>query len=160
APHDPLQVGPAIGAERDGLPEGVLRSLTGLFGRIALGAALAAGALSRSSASTRYVHAASPCPGSGTQASPYCKIQAAICNAVAGDSVSVAPGTYSESLRMRPGVSVISTGGYAVTTIDGTGKVCVSADFCTNLSGSNQCSVVVFGSNFVNADILDGFTIR
>src|SRR5262245_15170058 len=61
---------------------------------------------------------------------------------------------------MRPGVSVISTGGYSVTTIDGTGKVCISSDYCTNLSGSSQCSVVVFGSNFVNADKLDGFTIR
>src|SRR5215813_13221160 len=57
----------------------------------------------RSLAVTRYVNVASPCPGAGTQASPYCKIQTAICNAVAGDLVSVSPGTYNESLRMRAG---------------------------------------------------------
>jgi formylglycine-generating enzyme required for sulfatase activity len=134
--------------------------LTGLFGRLVLATAIAAAALTPTSAATLYVNAASACPGSGTQASPYCKIQTAICNALAGDIISVAPGTYAESLRMRPGVSVVSTGGYAVTTIDGTGKICVSADFCTNVSASTQCSVVVFGSSFVNTDKLDGFTIR
>jgi hypothetical protein len=116
----------------------------------------------------------------GTQANPYCKIQSAICNSVAGDSVSVAPGTYFESIRMRPGVSVVSTGGYAVTTIDGTGKPCIrgcvnansttmtcnpavpGSDFCTTVPGSTQCSVVVFTSipAFTNADRLDGFTIK
>jgi hypothetical protein len=112
-------------------------------------------------ATTRYVDAARPCPGSGTQATPYCKIQPAICTAVAGDVVSVAPGIYNESLRMRPGVSVISTGGYTVTTIDAAGKKCINgSDFCTENAQTTQCSAVVFGSNFTNADYLDGFTIK
>src|SRR5215510_13490135 len=99
-------------------------------------------------AATLYVDASKPCPGSGTQASPYCTIQGAICHSAAGDLVSVAPGTYLESIRMRPGVSVVSTGGYTVTTIDGTGKPCIKGagsppdpvtDYCVNLSGSTQC---------------------
>src|SRR5438093_12514266 len=121
-----------------------------------------------SAAATRYVDPTRTCPGSGTQASPYCKIQTAICNAAAGDLVSVAPGTYAESIRMRPGVSVVSTGGYTVTTIDGTGRPCTQGastppnaakDFCAALSGSTQCAVVVFGSGFEPPDRIDGFTI-
>src|SRR5262245_58777148 len=96
---------------------------------------------------TIYVDVTKPCPGAGTQASPYCTIQGAICHSVAGDLVSVAPGTYAESLRMRPGVSVVSTGGAAVTTINGTGKPCIKGagtppdpvnDYCAVLSGSTQ----------------------
>ena len=61
---------------------------------------------------TRYVDD-NTCPavGTGTISNPYCHIQDAICAGVSGDTVSVAPGTYPESLRMRPGVSVISQGG-------------------------------------------------
>ena len=118
---------------------------------------------------TVFVDASRPCPGAGTSASPYCRIQTAICHAVSGDLVSVAPGTYNESLRMRQGVSVISTGGATVTTIDGTGKPCIKGastppqtgtDYCTALKGSTQCSTVVFGSGFTTADLLDGFTIK
>src|SRR5438552_18194215 len=121
-------------------------------------------------AATLHVNASSPCPGTGTSGNPYCRIQYAIGHASAGDLVSVAPGTYNESLRMRPGVSVMSTGGYTVTTIDGTGKPCIQGastpipdpvnDYCTPLPGSTQCSAVVFGSGLTNADKLDGFTIR
>jgi len=46
-----------------------------------------------------------PATGAGTLASPYCHIQSAICFAVSGDLVSVAPGTYPEALRMRPNES-------------------------------------------------------
>ncbi|HKY31321.1 MAG TPA: hypothetical protein VJV23_02210, partial [Candidatus Polarisedimenticolia bacterium] len=61
---------------------------------------------------TRYVDDATcPSAGNGTQASPYCRIQDAICASTSGDMVSVAPGTYLEAIRMRPGVSVISQGG-------------------------------------------------
>jgi hypothetical protein len=121
-------------------------------------------------AATRHVDASSAaCPGSGTEASPYCLIQTAICNATAGDVIMVAPGTYPESLRMRPGVSVIAEGDYANTTIDGGGKPCIGGesdppnpgvDFCLPITGSTQCSTVVFGSSFTNADRLDGFTIK
>lgn len=120
---------------------------------------------------TIFVNASSSCPGSGTPGSPYCKIQNAICHAVSGDLVSVAQGTYHESIRMRPGVSVISSssGGYTVTTIDGTGKPCIQGastvpdpvnDYCSSLPGSTQCSTVVIGVGFTLTDRLDGFTIR
>jgi hypothetical protein len=143
-------------------------------------AALLTATVLQAVATTKYVDDSSPCPGAGTQANPYCKIQTAICNSVAGDSVSVAPGTYLESIRMKPGVSVVSTGGYTVTTIDGTGKPCIRGcvnpnsttnscnppdpanDFCAPVPGSTQCSVVVFGSlpAFTNNDRIDGFTIK
>jgi hypothetical protein len=120
-------------------------------------------------AATLYADVSRPCPGAGTSSSPYCTIQGAICHAAAGDLVSVAPGTYLESVRMRPGVSVVSALGYAATTIDGTGKRCIRGattpsdpvlDYCSLLAGSTQCASVVFGSGFANADRLDGFTIR
>ncbi|HZI92651.1 MAG TPA: DUF1565 domain-containing protein, partial [Patescibacteria group bacterium] len=108
---------------------------------------------------TRYVDF-STCPagGSGTQGNPYCRIQDAICAAVSGDTVSVAPGTYPEAIRMRPGVSVLSQGGAAVTTINGSGKSCTDFDFCTKRTG-NQCSVVLFGSGHTTATHLEGFTL-
>jgi len=108
---------------------------------------------------TRYVDDNTcPLPGSGTQNSPYCRIQDAICAAVSGDTVSVAPGTYPESLRMKPGVSLISQGGAAVTTINAAGQPCTDLNFCTKLTGGG-CSVVLFGSGHTTATRLDGFTI-
>lgn len=108
---------------------------------------------------TFHVDAAS-CPviGSGTPADPFCTLQDAICAAAAGDDITVAPGTYPEAIRMRPGVSVISQGGPAVTTIDATGQPCSDSDFCTKRAGT-QCSVVTFSSGHTPATILDGFTL-
>ena len=64
---------------------------------------------------------ACPGPGSGTAGDPYCSIQTAICDlrGTGGGTVSVNPGYYNESLRMFAGVSVVSTDGPTVTTIDG-----------------------------------------
>src|SRR5882724_6450845 len=100
------------------------------------------------------------CPqtGSGTVASPYCHIQDAICVAASGDTVSVAPGSYPEAIRMKPNVSVVSQGGAAVTTINSSGKPCTDSAFCTKRTG-NQCSVVTFGSGHTPITVLDGFTI-
>src|SRR5881409_2051192 len=70
-------------------------------------------------AATIYVDASNQVPGNGTLASPYRKIQDAICHSTAGDLVLVNPGTYTESIRMRPGVSVVSAAGYTLTTING-----------------------------------------
>jgi hypothetical protein len=117
---------------------------------------------------TIYVNGGRPCPGAGALGDPYCTIQAAICDAAAGDVVLVAPGTYHESIRMRPGVSVVSLKGSAATTIDGTGLPCIKGlgdpptpdDFCKSLANSTQCATVVIADDFTNADRLDGFTIR
>ena len=77
------------------------------------------------------------CPGvgTGTQANPYCKIQDAICSirATGGGTVLVNPGTYNEAIRMFAGVSVVSTDGPSVTTIDATGKTGVESSSCTAL---------------------------
>jgi hypothetical protein len=131
-----------------------------------MGLLILAFAFAPAAAASRHVDAAvCPSAGSGTVGDPYCTIQEGICNAVSGDIVSVAAGTYSESLRMRPGVSVISFGGPQVTTINGLGQPCTSKTtagaevaFCTQRSGS-QCSVVVFASGHTNTTVLDGFTI-
>ncbi|MBI3448711.1 MAG: hypothetical protein HY049_07335 [Acidobacteria bacterium] len=127
----------------------------------ALGAAFLAVVLvaSPAGAATIYVDDNTcPATGSGSLASPYCHIQDAICVGVSGDVVSVLPGTYPEAIRMRPNVSVISSGGAAVTTINSAGKPCTDSAFCTKRTGT-QCSVVTFGSGHTPTTVLDGFTI-
>lgn len=144
-------------------------TISPLVRRLLLGTVLVILAPLNAGAATIFVDVTKPCPGLGTPANPYCRIQDAICHAGNGDIVSVAPGTYNESIRMRPGVSVISTGGSAATIVDGTGKPCIRNastvpdpvnDFCTPAPGSTQCSTVVFGSGFTPSDRLDGFTIK
>ncbi len=98
-----------------------------------------------------------PATGNGTLQTPYCKIQDAICAASSGDLVSVAQGTYPESIRMRPNVDLVSQSGPALTIINGAGKPCTETDFCTKRTG--QCSTILFGSGHTIATLLDGFTI-
>jgi hypothetical protein len=98
-------------------------------------------------------------PGSGTQLDPFCSIQEAICDLeISGGDVMVSPGTYNESLRMLPGVSVISTDGPAVTTIDATGRPCTTSS-CAPSTANLTCSVVVVGSDLIPTDRLEGFRI-
>jgi hypothetical protein len=103
---------------------------------------------------------ACPGPGTGTQLDPYCAIQDGICDlkSAGGGTVEVSPGDYNESLRMFPGVSVVSTGGPEVTTIDATGKPCIKSDCMVNTS-TTACSTVVWGSGSTVSDRLEGFTI-
>src|SRR5438093_5325639 len=71
-------------------------------------------------------------------------IQAAINAASNGDTVLVAPGTYRENINfMGKAVTVTSSGGPAVTTID----------------GSAAGSVVTFDTNEARSSLLSGFTI-
>ncbi len=103
---------------------------------------------------------ACPVPGMGTDLDPFCKIQDAICSLkdTGGGTVSVRPGTYNESLRLFPGVSVITTGGPTVTTIDGEGKPLITSS-CLPSTISLSSSTVVFGSGSTNTDRLAGFRI-
>jgi parallel beta-helix repeat protein len=62
---------------------------------------LAAGLVTRPAAAagtTLYVDAAAACPGSGSQAAPFCKIKSAADAAQPGDTVRVAAGTYAEAV--------------------------------------------------------------
>ena len=111
---------------------------------------------------TRYVDDATcPAVGSGSQADPYCKIQDAICelrNVPGGGTVLVRPGTYHEAVRMFKDVSVVSTDGAAATTIDATGKPCLTSS-CT-VSTVTPCAVVYFPSaSATEVDRLEGFTL-
>lgn len=54
--------------------------------------------------------------------SSYTTLQAAIDAAASGDTVLVAPGEYVQSIRVKAGVAVQSTGGPTVTTIRGDGS--------------------------------------
>ncbi len=107
-----------------------------------------------------------PATGAGTFASPYCRIQDAICVSASGDTVRALPGTYPEAIRMRPGVSLIASdpngntdpNGPATHTINSAGKPCNNSNFCTKNTGS-QCSVVTFASGHSPSTTLQGFTI-
>jgi hypothetical protein len=101
-----------------------------------------------------------PGPGSGGDLDPYCKIQDAICSIKdsGGGTVFVRPGDYNESLRMFTGVSVISTDGPAVTTINADGKPCIT-QACVESLVNLTCSTVVYGTGPTNADRLEGFRI-
>lgn len=71
-------------------------------------------------------------------------IQAAITASSNGDTISVAPGTYSENIDFQgKAINLSSSGTAAQTTIDGGG------------SGS----VVTFNNNETSSSIIDGFTI-
>jgi hypothetical protein len=113
---------------------------------------------------TRYVDDNTcPATGNGTPASPFCRIQDAICAAVSGDTVSVAPGTYPEAVRMRPGVSLISQGGAGVTTINAANQPCVDKNgipaYCVRLASPNRCSAVTFSTGHTLLTRLEGFTV-
>ena len=101
-----------------------------------------------------------PGPGTGTDLDPYCTIQDAICalNDAAGGTVIVRPGNYNESLRMFPGVSVVSSDGPAVTTIDGANQPCTLAT-CERSTQNLTCSTVVYGIGSQQSDRLEGFRI-
>jgi len=92
-----------------------------------------------------YVDVTNPnCPGSGSPNDPFCAIQDGITAAANGDTVHVAPGTYVENIDfLGKAITVVGTGGSAVTTIDGNGAG----------------SVVTFQNGEAADSVLDGFTI-
>jgi len=86
----------------------------------------------------------SVCPGAS-----YTTIGAAITAAASGDTISVCPGTYNESPTITKSLTVQSTGGREVTTIQ--------------LPPSNAPGVGYLGSVYINSPtadvVIDGFTI-
>jgi hypothetical protein len=85
-----------------------------------------------------------PGPGNGTEGDPYCSIQTAIDNVVDTDEIVVSPGTYLETIDfLGKAITVRSSDGSAVTTIDG--------------NGANHVVTCVNGEGLDT--VLDGFTI-
>jgi len=151
---------PRVGADRSARVMGprLIKMLRRLLPLLLSGAALCALPVA---AQTVYVDDdACPVPGTGTDLDPYCKIQDGICSIkdTGGGTVLVRPGTYNESIRMFPGVSVESRDGPSVTTIDGEGKPLITSS-CVPSTISLTSSTVVFGSGSTNADRLEGFRI-
>ena len=129
--------------------------------RFGLGIACLLVAMTPALAQVAYVDATNcPGPGTGTEQDPYCTIQDAICalDASTDGTVLVRPGTYAESLRMFPGVSVVSTDGPDVTIIDGSNQPCTLAT-CEKSTTNLTCSSVVYGIGSQPADRLEGFRI-
>ena len=86
-----------------------------------------------------------PGPGSGTPEDPFCSIQDGIDVASNADTVLVEPGTYNELIDfLGKAITVRSSGGRDVTTIDGTG-LNDSVVKCINGEGPDT--------------VLEGFTI-
>ena len=78
----------------------------------------------------------------------YPTIQACINAAVNGDECLVAPGTYNETINfIGKAITVRSSDGPDVTTIDATGLAC-----------GNYCSVVTCSSGESPNTVMDGFT--
>jgi hypothetical protein len=112
---------------------------------------------------TVYVDDNGPCPGTGTPGDPYCTIMDAVCDLKGvGGTVEVSPGYYNESIILFRDISVVSTDGPLVTTIDGSGQQCYTRD-CVINTGTTHCSTVIISSidgvGPTNADRLEGFTI-
>ncbi len=99
---------------------------------------------STAQAATIHVDVNCPGPGNGSIRDPYCSIQTAIDIAVDTDEIVVAPGTYFEAINFGgKAVTLRSSDGAEVTTIDGTGFFHVVQ--CVTGEGPDT--------------VLDGFTI-
>lgn len=105
-----------------------------------------------------------PAPGNGSVGNPFCKIQDGICllKNSGGGTVLVKPGTYYEAIRLFAGISVISTDGPSVTTINASGRPCITSA-CTIDATTTSCSAVQFravlGVGATQTDRLEGFRI-
>ncbi len=116
---------------------------------------------------TVYVSSANcPGPGDGSSSNPYCKIQDGICrlknNVPAGGTVLVLPGTYTQAIRMFQGISVVSTDGPSVTTINAAGQPCFLSDCTLNTATTSCCAVQatsISGVGPTTADRIEGFHI-
>ena len=114
-----------------------IRALPGLL-LLALAAPATAGTI-------WHVDATAACPGTGSHATPFCTIQAALDAAAPGDEILVQPGLYTETIDfLGKDVELRSTVAAVVTIIDG---------------GRNG-SVVSFVNGEGRGAVLEGFTLR
>ncbi len=99
-------------------------------------------AVSTAQAATIHVDIANcPGPGDGSVGNPYCSIQTAIDNAVDTDEIIVAPGTYFETIDfLGKAITLRSSGGTAVTSIDGTG---LGGSVVTCVAGKGPSTVLL-----------------
>lgn len=99
-----------------------------------------------SAQTTWYVDISVPGPGTGTASDPYRTIKYALARptTVAGDTLLVAPGTYTDKLSVNKAVTIRSTGGPLVTAIRPT------------LGGD---AILIGVGGFAPAAIIEGFTI-
>ena len=67
-----------------------------------------------------------PGPGLGTLTAPYCKIQDAIDNAYAGDSIYVSSGMYFESLTISKSISLFGENSSNTILVGGSNKPGIS----------------------------------
>lgn len=110
---------------------------------------------------TWFVDATAPAPGAGTLASPYADLQYALTQAttVSGDTLLVAPGTYFGGFDfLGKDVVVQSTGGAAVTILDGQGAWPPPTPPVGDTSPIR--SVVSFKTGESPGAVLDGFTVQ
>lgn len=68
----------------------------------------------------------------GSSANPFNTIQEGIAAAAVDDTVLVAPGNYQENVTINKNLSLLSSGGKAVTTITGQGNTALGAVLVTN----------------------------
>jgi Bacterial Ig-like domain (group 3) len=103
-------------------------------------------------ASALFILAAATCVSAQTTLNvgpgqPYITIQSGINAATAGDTVLVAPGTYYENIDFKgKAITVTSSGGASVTTIDG--------------GNTGGVATVLFSGGETSSSIISGFTIR
>ena len=141
-----------------------MRTLRGVFFFLAVVAVSLTATLPALGQTDRWVDD-DTCPaiGTGEETDPYCKIQDAICelkDISGGGTVHVLPGSYNEAIRFFPRVSVVSTDGPAVTTIDATGQYCYTS--ACDVSTVTPCAVAYFptsSAHLARGERLEGFRL-
>lgn len=98
-----------------------------------------------------------PAPGSGTQADPFCKIQTAVDTAQDGDTVLVAPGTYTENITVHAKtLTISSTTDAPQTIIDAGSPEPGGSPVGLRFTGGASCAVTGFSIINGSSGTIDG----